>query len=83
MRIFVRDFIRIHETNYLDTERFIKTWNEFVYLDIFDMEFIKRLVIIRSIEWDKWVNNTGLAPVPLDFTISEKQRAAHLAGQYI
>ena len=52
-------------------------------MDIFDMEFIKRLVIIRSIEWDKWVNNTGLAPVPLDFTISEKQRAAHLAGQYI
>ena len=44
------------------------------------MEFIRRMVIIRSVEWDKWVNNTGLAPVPLDFTVSEKQRAAHLAG---
>ena len=45
-----------------------------------ETSFIKRAVIVRSIDWNRWVNNTGLAPVPLDFTISEKQRAAYLAG---
>ena len=45
-----------------------------------EMSFTKRAVIVRSLDWNRWVNNTGLAPVPLDFTISEKQRAAFLAG---
>jgi len=48
----------------------------------FNEEDIKR-ILEGAVDWDKWINQPGLPPVPFDFTTTKSNESISLADGYI
>ena len=83
MKRFLNFYMTQHKLTSITTVELRQTWEYWVEYELSDYTSEDDLNLLAAIDWSKWMYETGLAPVDLEFDTSESDRSAALALEYI
>ena len=83
MKKFLNFYMAEHKLTSITTIELRQTWEFFVENMIPDLTSKQVNDILAAMDWSQWLYETGLSPVPLDFSTPESDQSTALALDYI